>query len=167
MPSSAPALPSPRRYGALVVFLAATFAAAAIGSAATFRSVTTWYPTLAKPAWNPPSWIFGPVWTVLYFAMAIAAWRCWRLANRDEASGIVRLYGGQLALNALWSVLFFGLHRPDWALLDIVLLWVMLVVLLRRFWRQDRTAGLLWSAYVAWVTFATALNATIWALNRA
>lgn len=166
MTLSASALPSSRRYGALAAFLVVTFAAAAIGSASTFRSVTTWYPTLAKPAWNPPSWVFGPVWTVLYIAMAVGAWRCWRLVNRAEAASLARLYGGQLALNALWSVLFFGLHRPAWALFDILLLWLVLVVLLRRFWRIDRAAGAMWSAYVAWVSFATALNAAIWVLNR-
>lgn len=149
-----------------MAFLAVTFAASAIGSAATFRSVTTWYPTLVKPAWNPPAWIFGPVWTALYVAMAVAAWRSWRRVEGAEATAILRLYGIQLALNALWSVLFFGLQRPDWALLDIVLLWLVLVVLLRRFWRLDRPAAVLWSAYVAWVSFATALNAAIWVLNR-
>jgi benzodiazapine receptor len=161
-------LPSPasHRYGALVAFLAVTFAAAAIGSAATFKSVGTWYPTLIKPAWNPPAWIFGPVWTTLYFAMAVAAWRVWRLVAREETGAVLRLYGFQLVLNALWSVLFFGLQKPGWALAEIILFWIVLIAILRRFWRVDPVAGVLWSAYVGWVTFATALNSAIWALNR-
>lgn len=158
-------MPASRHYGALAGFVLVTFAAAGVGSAATFSSVATWYPTLVKPAWTPPSWLFGPVWTLLYLAMAVAGWRCWRMASGSVATGVLRIYGVQLLLNALWSVLFFGLRRPDWALAEIALFWVVLVVALGRFWRLDRTAGLLWLAYVAWVSFAAALNAAIWNLN--
>lgn len=153
-------------YPVLALFLLATFAAAAIGSAATFQSVSTWYPTLAKPAWNPPGWIFGPVWSVLYVAMSVAGWRVWRIQTGPAARGVLRLYGAQLALNALWSVCFFGLRRPDLALIDIAGLWLLLVVALGRFWRADRIAGGLWAPYVAWVSFASVLNATVWWLNR-
>lgn len=153
------------RYGSLVGFLAITFAAAVIGSAATFRSVATWYPTLVKPTWTPPAFLFGPVWTALYCAMAVAAWRVWRAQTGSKATAVLRTYGAQLALNALWSVLFFGLRRPDLALLDIAALWIVLVIALVRFWRADRIAGGLWSPYVAWVSFAFALNAAIWRLN--
>lgn len=154
------------RYGALLGFIAVTAIAAVIGSTATFRSVGSWYPTLAKPSWTPPSALFGPVWTVLYFAMAIAAWRVWRIQMDGVAPTVLRSYLAQLALNALWSVLFFGLRRPDLALFDIVALWVLIVVILVRFWPADRLAGLLWAPYVAWVSFATALNASVWYLNR-
>ncbi len=154
------------RYGALAVFLLATFAAGAIGSAATFPSVTTWYPTLAKPSWTPPGWLFGPVWSALYVAMAVAAWRVWRRQSGPAARGVLRLYGAQLALNALWSICFFAWHRPDLALVDIAGLWILLVLALVRFWRADRLAGALWAPYVAWVTFASALNAAIVWLNR-
>lgn len=151
----------------LVAFLAITFAAAAIGSTATFRNVTTWYPTLQKPSWTPPSALFGPVWSALYVAMSVAGWRAWRRAATPAATaGVIRLYGAQLILNALWSVLFFGMRRPDLALVDIVALWLLLVVGLIRFWRLDRLAGVLWAPYLAWVSFATALNAAIWSLNR-
>lgn len=156
----------PGRYLALVVFLVATFAAGAIGSAATFESVRTWYPTLAKPSWTPPSAIFAPVWTSLYIAMAVAAWRAWRVSLPGNAYVTGWLYAFQLILNALWSVLFFGLHRPGLALIDLVLLWLLLVGLLVRLGRRDRLAGVLWSPYVLWVTFAGALNASIWWLNR-
>ena len=151
----------------LAAFLGATFAAAAIGSMATFRNVATWYPTLQKPSWTPPSALFGPVWTVLYLAMSVAGWRAWRKAESAAASaGVIRLYGAQLILNALWSVLFFGLRRPDLALVDIVALWLLLALALVRFGRLDRLAGVLWAPYLAWVSFATALNAAIWYLNR-
>lgn len=158
--------PASPRFGALVGFLVVTFAAAAIGSVATFKNVKTWYPEIAKPDWTPPSAIFAPVWTMLYIAMAVAAWRVWRKQTGPAATGVLRLYGAQLALNALWSVLFFGLRRPDLALVDIVGLWLLLVLALFRFWRADRIAGGLWAPYVAWVTYASALNAAIWWLNR-
>ena len=154
------------RYGSLIGFLGVTFLAAAIGSAATFRSVQTWYPTLVKPSWTPPSAVFGPVWTVLYVAMAIAAWRIWRVQEGDAATAVLRSYGAQLFLNALWSVLFFGMRRPDLALLDIVALWAVLVIFLVRSWRVDLPARAMWSVYVAWVSFAGALNAAVWFLNR-
>lgn len=158
---------SPRsRIGALIGFLAATFTAAAIGSWATFANVRAWYPSLAKPAWTPPGSLFGPVWFVLYVAMAVAVWRVWRTQSGAAAFGVLRLYGAQLGLNALWSVLFFGLRRPDLALVDIAALWLLLVLALVRFSRVDRIAGGLWAPYVAWVSFASALNAAIWFLNR-
>ncbi len=154
------------RYGALVGFLAAAFATAAIGSLATFRGVETWYPGLSKPAWTPPSALFGPVWSALYIAMAVAAWRVWRKQSGRAAHAVLRTYAAQLVLNGLWSVLFFGMRRPDLAMVDIVALWLLLVVALVRFWPVDRVAGWLWLPYVAWVTFASMLNASIWMLNR-
>ncbi len=154
------------KYPALAGFLVASVAAAAIGGAATATSVGTWYRALNKPTWNPPDWIFGPVWTLLYVLMAIAAWRVWR--GSDVASGRRTLvwFGGQLALNALWSILFFGLRQPGWAFAEVLVFWVLLCALLRRFWRADRFAGVLWFPYVAWVSFAAVLNGTVWWLNR-
>ena len=143
--------------------IGAALAAGVIGSAATFENVRSWYPTLAKPSWNPPSWVFGPVWTTLYVLMGTAAWRVWR-----HGPGTGKWVGGyfaHLGLNALWSVLFFGLKRPDWALAEIVVLWAVLVWQLIGFWRIDRVAGLIWLPYVLWVSFATVLNATLVRLN--
>jgi tryptophan-rich sensory protein len=154
------------RYPALLGFLVITFAAAAIGSFSTFPNVRDWYPTLAKPAWTPPGWLFGPVWSALYTAMAIAGWRAWRAcADRKAARGVLLLYAAQLVCNALWSVLFFGLRQPGLALVDIAALWLLLVGLQIRLWSVDRAAGLLWAPYVAWVSFASALNAAIWWMN--
>lgn len=156
----------PSRFLALLGFLAASFAAGGLGSAATATSVSTWYRGLNKPAWNPPGWIFGPVWTLLYILMAIAAWRVWRQSEGTAARVTLLWFGVQLALNALWSVLFFGLQRPGLAFAEVIVFWAILVGLLVRFWRADRIAGALWSPYVAWVSFATVLNGTIWWLNR-
>ncbi len=158
---------SNRKLGALPAFIIVSFLAAALGSAATTSSITTWYPTIIKPSWNPPNWVFAPVWTTLYLLMSIAAWRAWRVsATPAAATKTLWLYGAQLVLNALWSVLFFTLHRPGLALIEIILFLALLITLQVRFARTDRLAALLWSPYVAWVSFATFLNGTIWWLNR-
>ena len=147
-------------------FIMASFLAAAIGGYATAESVRTWYPLLNKPVWNPPSWVFGPAWTLLYTLMSIAAWRVWRRRDKVETGKALRFFFTQLVLNAFWSVLFFGLQNPQWALVEIIALWSVLAVNQRAFWRIDRIAGILWIPYLAWVSFATALNAAIWWLNR-
>jgi tryptophan-rich sensory protein len=154
------------KFPPLAGFLAASFAAGGIGSAATFASVTTWYRTLHKPTWNPPDWLFGPVWTLLYVFMAVAAWRVWRASEPAAARRTLVWFGVQLALNAIWSVLFFGLRRPDLAFAEVLVFWAVLVALLVRFWRADPLAGALWSPYVAWVSFASVLNGTVCWLNR-
>jgi len=150
----------------LVGFIMASFLAAAIGGYATAESVRTWYPLLNKPVWNPPSWVFGPAWTLLYTLMSIAAWRVWRRRDKVETGKALRFFFAQLVLNAFWSVLFFGLQKPQWALVEIIALWSVLAVIQRAFRRIDRIAGILWIPYLAWVSFATALNAAIWWLNR-
>ena len=153
------------RWLALVLFIIAAFTAAAVGGLATGSSVTTWYLTINKPSWNPPGWVFGPVWSALYLMMAVAAWRVWLKRAEPGATLTLRLWFVQLGLNLLWSVLFFGLRRPDLALLEIVLLWSVLAVLQFRLARFDRPAALLWAPYLAWVSFATFLNFTLWRLN--
>lgn len=155
-----------QRWLVLLLFIGVTFAAAGIGGTATASSVGTWYPTLVKPTWNPPSWIFGPVWSTLYLLMAVAAWRVWRHLEHPQRRVALTLFFVQLALNALWSVLFFGLRSPGLALVEVVLLLGTIAATGLKFWRIDRVAGLLWLPYVAWVSFATLLNATIWWLNR-
>lgn len=155
-----------QRWLVLLLFIGVTFAAAGIGGAATGTSVGTWYPSLVKPSWNPPAWVFGPVWSTLYVLMAVAAWRVWRHLEHPGRRRALAWYFGQLVLNALWSVLFFGLRRPDLAFAEVLVLLAVLVVVLIRFWRIDRVAGLLWLPYLAWVAFATALNGAIWWLNR-
>lgn len=152
-----------RQISVLAGWIGTAFVAGAIGSWATFANVRAWYPHLAKPAWNPPSWLFAPVWTTLYVLMGVAVWRVWRAGRATRP--VVAGYGVQLALNALWSVLFFALKQPPWALVEVAILWGVLVWLLVAFWRADRLAGVLWAPYVLWVSFAAALNAAIVRLN--
>lgn len=151
----------------LALCVAASFGAGAVGSWATFAGVRTWYPLLHKPGWNPPNWIFGPVWTCLYVLMGIAVWRGWRARQaRGLAAGwLLAGHGVQLILNALWSVLFFGLRQPAWAAVEIAGLWLCLAWLQVALWREDRWAGVLWLPYVLWVSFAAALTVAIVRLN--
>ena len=149
---------------ALLGFLAASFAVSALGGLATASSIKTWYPTLTKPSFNPPDWLFGPVWTALYLMIAIAGWRVWRRVGFTDRPAFAA-FGAQLALNLMWPVLFFGLQKLGLALAGLVLLWISIAVTLRMFWRHDLIAALLFAPYLAWVTFAGALNAAIWSLN--
>ena len=151
-----------RSIAALVGWLLLTFSASAT---AVFVADNGWYAGLAKPAWNPPGWLFGPVWTLLYAMMAVAAWRVWRRGGWARQKTALVLFVVQWALNALWTPLFFGLHRPGWALVEILVLLIAILATLRAFWRVDRPAGLLLLPYAAWVSFATVLNWTIWRLN--
>lgn len=127
-----------------------------------------WFDSLVKPVFNPPSWLFSPVWTTLYIFMGIAAGLVWD--KIDTQREIVRkgltFFWIQLALNALWSYLFFGLHNPLLALIEIVLLWLMIFETFLQFNKVNKTAGYLFIPYLMWVTFATVLNASIWWLNR-
>jgi len=144
-------------------FVVACFAAAALGGVTTAGSVRDWYPTLVKPAWNPPAWILGPVWTVLYLAMAVAAWLVWRRVGWGAA---LVWFALQLALNATWSPVFFGMHQIGLALVNIVLLWLAIAGTMVAFWKVTPVAGWLFVPYLAWVSFATALNFVLWRLNR-
>jgi len=150
----------------LVLFISVCLAAAGAGAIATGSSVRDWYPQLRKPSWNPPSWVFGPVWTALYLTMAIAAWLVWRKLGFDRGVVPLGLFAFQLALNALWSPLFFGLRSPAAGLVDIVPLWAAILATLVSFWRVSPPAGALLVPYWTWVSFAAALNVTIWRMNR-
>jgi len=156
----------PARSGwALAFWIGICLAAGGIGSFFTFDAVRTWYPTLQKPEWNPPAWVFGPVWSTLYVLMGIAAWRVSGQKGRAEVRPALRLFGLQLLLNAAWSGLFFGLRAPGWAFLELLLLWAGILATLLQFRRLDRLAAWLLAPYLAWVTFAGFLNFTIWRLN--
>jgi len=160
------ALPHPSRQPhpalGLIVALAVTYGVAFLGGLA---RPDAWFDSIAKPAWNPPDWVFGPVWSILYTLMAIAAWLVWRDHGFKNARAALVLYAVQLALNGLWSPLFFGLHRPDLALIDIILLWLAIVATTVLFFRRHQAAGWLFVPYLAWVSFAAALNFAIWRLN--
>ncbi len=135
------------------------------GLAAALWPVGAWYATLAKPAWNPPNWIFGPVWTTLYVLIGVAAWRVWRTGGfaRDRAALVLFLV--QWTLNFGWSGFFFGMQSPGIALIEIVCLLALIVATMVRFSRHDRVAKQLLLPYLAWVAFATALNFELWRLN--
>lgn len=124
-----------------------------------------WYVALAKPSWNPPSSVFAPVWSTLYVIMGMAAWLVWRRVGFSGAGVALGLFVFQLILNGLWSFLLFGLHRPDFAFLEIVALWLVILVTMIAFWRVSTPAGLLMVPYLAWVSFASALNFQLWRLN--
>jgi translocator protein len=151
-----------RRWLGLVSWLLLVFAAAAVGSQFTPGE---WYAQIDKPPWTPPRWLFGPVWSALYAMIAVAAWLVWKENGFAGARLGLTLFGVQLVLNAAWSWLFFGLQRPDLALLDIALLWAAILGTLIAFWRVRPLAGWLLVPYLAWVTFAAALNFEIWRLN--
>jgi translocator protein len=151
-----------RQGSVLLGLIVLCLAAGALGAAVTAPAIPTWYAGLAKPSFNPPNWIFAPVWTALYVLMAIAAWLVWR---RGNARPPLTLFGVQLALNSAWSLLFFGLHRVDLALVDIVLLLAAIVATARAFHPRSAVAALLLVPYLAWVSFATVLNFAIWRLN--
>jgi tryptophan-rich sensory protein len=147
----------------LVASIGICFAAAGIGSQFTEASVGTWYATLTKPSWTPPGWVFGPVWSLLYLAMGVSAWLVWR--TREDVRGPLMLFALQLAVNASWSGLFFGLRSPGAAFAEILLLWLAILATLAVFWRRSLLAGLLLLPYLLWVSFAAALNFSIWRLN--
>lgn len=150
----------------LLGWLTASFVAAGVGGIATSAGVNDWYPTLAKPSWTPPAWLFGPVWTVLYASMAVAAWIVWKQAGRLGAARVpLSWHLVQLGLNGVWSWLFFGIRRPGLAAVEIVVLWVAILATILTFARRSRLAGALLIPYLLWVTFAAALNIAIWRLN--
>ena len=148
----------------LAAWISASFAAASTGL---LFPPGDWYASLQKPPWNPPSWVFGPVWTALYLMMAVAAWRVWRAGGFKRQGRALGFYLLQLALNALWTPLFFGAHQMGAAFICIVLLWLAIAATVYSFWKADRPAALLLAPYLAWVSFATVLNFTLWRLNDA
>jgi len=148
----------------LVVWLIVCFVAAAIGGAASIQA-GPFYAQLVRPTWAPPSSIFGPVWTILYALMGIAAWLVWRAADSRAVRLPIILFLVQLMLNALWSWLFFRWHQGALAFADILLLAVSIVATLIAFWRISRLAGALLIPYLLWVIFASGLNYSVWQRN--
>lgn len=148
-----------QRYLSLIAFAAIVFAMATTG--ALFRP-GAWYQALAKPSWTPPSWLFGPVWMILYIMIAIAGWRVWLVGGMSAA---IVVWGINIIANGLWSYLMFGINRIDLAFYDIVVLWLTIVGFIVLAWPLDRTAALLFVPYLIWVSYASALNLTIWRIN--
>lgn len=147
---------------ALLAFVALCFGTAWVASQ---HEPGAWYAALEKPSWNPPAWIFAPVWAVLYLAMAVAAWLVWRRRQRAAVAVPLTIFFVQLVLNAAWSWIFFGLHRMDWAFLEIVILEAAILATVVLFWRIRPLTGALLVPYAAWVAFAAVLNFTLWRMN--
>lgn len=140
-------------------------AAGVIGTPFTTQAIPTWYSTLTKPSFNPPNWLFGPVWTGLYALMGLSLYLIWRSKPGLQKGFTEKLFYTQLILNAMWSILFFGLQNPSLALFEIIILWVLIVLTLLNAYRLNKTAGLLFVPYLMWVTFASILNWAIVMLN--
>jgi translocator protein len=149
----------------LAASLALCLAAGGLGSFATAAKIPTWYATLAKPSFNPPNWIFAPVWTMLYVLMAVAVWMVWTRREQVDVQTALVLFGAQLALNTLWSFLFFGMQNPGAAMVEIVVLWVAIAATMIAFRPVSVTAVWLLAPNLAWVSFASCLNFAIWRLN--
>jgi tryptophan-rich sensory protein len=140
----------------------ASFGAGSLGA---FFMPGAWYAGLNKPSWNPPNWVFAPVWSALYTLMGVAAWLVWRRGGFSVRRLPLMLFLAQLALNAAWTPLFFGLHHLGLAFAEILLLWGVLAATAVVFFRVDRPAGTMLLPYLAWVSFAAMLNLALWRLN--
>jgi benzodiazapine receptor len=150
----------------LVAAIAICEFAGVFGSIFTFSAIPTWYSALNKPWFSPPNWLFGPVWTLLYLLMGISLYLIWNKGLRSKkVENAVKIFGVQLFLNALWSVLFFGLRSPFLGLVGIILLWFSIILTIFKFYKISRNAGLLLLPYLLWVTFAMSLNYFVLVLN--
>jgi translocator protein len=160
--------PSPVKFNlfALIINIAIPLGIGATGSYFTSEGVSTWYPTIAKPSFNPPNWIFAPVWTLLYILIGIAAYRIWQRRERiTNFPRTVAIYLIQLVLNLMWSFIFFSLHLIGGALVEIIFLLLAIIINAIVFYKIDKAAGLLFIPYILWVSFATVLTASIFMLN--
>ncbi|MGC9517677.1 MAG: TspO/MBR family protein [Methanomicrobiales archaeon] len=150
----------------LITAVGLTLITGFIGSIFTFDSLTTWYITLNKPWWTPPNWAFGPIWTTLYILIGISAYLVWKKGlNRNDVKIALTVFGLQLILNLLWSVIFFGLKSILGGLIEILILWIVILINIILFYRISKAAGLLLIPYLIWVSIATYLNYSIYLLN--
>ena len=149
-----------------IIFILLCLIVQIVGSLWTRETVLTWYPTLIKPSWTPPDWIFGPVWSCLYLMIAVSGWLMYRAEYSQKRAVALMLYGSQLALNFIWSFLFFSLQSPILGLIDIILLCLFISLTIIKAWPVSRLASILLIPYLLWVLYATSLNVGIWLLNR-
>lgn len=136
-----------------------------VGSIFTLPAVTSWYPTLAKPSFSPPNYIFGPIWLALYTLMGISLYLVWQKKAQKKTRGALILFGIQLLLNALWSIIFFGLKNIALAFAEIIILWFFILIIIYKFWKIEPKAAVLLIPYFLWVSFASILSYSIWLLN--
>lgn len=156
---------TPQKIGAFLLSLIIPLAVGGISGFFTVSAIPGWYQTIQKPSWNPPSWVFGPVWTTLYVLMGIAMYLIWTQPRTEQRQRALYLNAAQLILNFFWSLIFFNLHAIGWALIEIIILWVVIVQTMFAYDRVYKPAAWLLLPYIVWVTFATILNGTIWWLN--
>jgi tryptophan-rich sensory protein len=150
----------------LIIAVAVSELAGVVGSIFTFSAISSWYITLTRPTFSPPNWIFGPVWTTLYLLMGISAFLIWqRGLERKDVKLALSVFGFQLVLNAVWSIVFFGLHNPGAAFFEIIFLWLSIIGTMVVFYKIHRVAAYLLLPYILWVSFAGYLNYVIWTLN--
>ncbi len=150
----------------LIISIILPVAVGAVSGFFTTAEIPGWYQTINKPTWNPPSWLFGPVWTTLYVMMGIALFLVWK-SNTGEAlkRKAITLFAVQLILNFFWSFIFFNQQQPGWALVEIIMMWLAILLTIFAFAKVDKVAAWLLVPYISWVSFATILNYTIWKLN--
>lgn len=155
------------KYTKIAVLIVTCLALGYLSGMVTQSSIKSWYPTILKPSFNPPNWLFAPVWTTLFVFMGIAGGLVWDKIDtkKEEVQKALVLFAIQLVLNSLWSILFFGLKNPMLALIEIVLLWLLIYETFVKFSKIDKVAGYLFIPYLIWVGFAMILNASIWWLN--
>jgi len=155
-----------KRVGMLAVAIIACLLAGAIGSVFTIESISGWYASLNKPFFTPPNWLFGPAWTTLYLLMGISLYLVWEKSGKDKkAKTAIIIFASQLALNILWSVIFFGLRLPFPAFVEIIALWLAIFFTIRAFYPISKKAAWLLVPYICWVSFAAALNLAVALLN--
>ncbi len=154
-----------RRWRSLLGWLVVCYGVSAAGGLMTAQAVATWYQGLTKAALNPPDWVFGPVWTLLYGLMAVSAWLVWVRPRSVARRQAILWFCAQLAVNLMWSFVFFGAQMLGLAVVDIALLWALIAVTMWFFFRQSRVAGWLLVPYLVWVTFAGYLNWAVWVMN--
>lgn len=150
----------------LIISIAIPLAVGGISGLFTVTGVESWYQTINKPSWNPPSWVFGPVWTTLYVMMGVALFLVWKSGSSDilKRTAII-LFAVQLMLNFFWSFIFFNQHQVGWALVEIIVMWIFILLTILAFGNISKVAAWLLVPYISWVSFATILNYTIWKLN--
>jgi translocator protein len=151
----------------LIISIAIPLLIGFAGGTFTSAEIPNWYATLNKPSWQPPNWLFGPVWTTLYILMGIALYLVWKAdANASLKQTAILLFAIQLILNFFWSIIFFNQHQIGWALVEIIVLWILILLTIFSFSKINNTAAWLLVPYISWVSFAAILNYTIWQLNK-
>lgn len=148
-----------------IIAMLATFAAGGIGSLATYSNIPTWYAELTKPTFNPPNWIFGPVWTILYVLIGISLYLIWTTKTKRSKQNAYIVFGAQLVLNALWSIVFFGMHSFIGGSVVVILLWASIIANIKLFWPINKSAAYLLVPYLLWVSFASILTFSVSSLN--